>query len=582
MRWKAVGALVGVLGLVVMNLGAMGSGAATSLGTPAAGAVGSVQPFVPIPCCGGGGGGGTSYIVTFQETGLPQYTNWSVTINGTGGPVSSNGNTIAVAEFNASYNYTVGTISGYASWPAGGAYTVNGKALTLSITFRPTTYQVKFNETGLPAGTPWWISLNGGALVESTQSTLLIPVSNGNYIYQVYAPTDYPSAVYYVKASQASGSFVVNGAPVAVTPAIKFTSLIWSIKFTESGLSTGASWNVTLSNTTWSRTDVANAPSSIPFDGLYNATYSYVVKTASGCSASPTSGTYVVSGASKTIAVTFSCGGGALPASTSLVHAPTLGNQVHPYVICCGGGGAPDYAVTFTESGLAPGTTWSVNVSGWTIAQNTSSILFEIPNGSWNYSVGVLDGFTALPQASVVTVNGAAVNASIQFLATLYEVKFTESGLAASTPWWVGLNGGTPTESTFGQLMIPTSSGSFTYQVYPPQFFPSATYAVNRTSGSSSLSGAPVVVSNLKFSLLVWTIKFTESGLPSGTLWAVTLNNATWKVNQTTTGTSTTFRGLYNATYSYVVHPPSGYVATPTTGSYVLSGTSKTIAVTFT
>jgi outer membrane protein assembly factor BamB len=72
--------------------------------------------------------------------------------------------------------------------------------------------------------------------------------------------------------------------------------------------------------------------------------------------------------------------------------------------------------VTFTESGLPPGTTWTVTFNGTMFSNSSSTITFNvISNGSYAYTVGSVSGYTASPLTGTVIVKGADVNQQITF-----------------------------------------------------------------------------------------------------------------------------------------------------------------------
>ncbi|MGC9137644.1 MAG: S53 family peptidase, partial [Thermoplasmata archaeon] len=75
------------------------------------------------------------------------------------------------------------------------------------------------------------------------------------------------------------------------------------------------------------------------------------------------------------------------------------------------------YTVTFTESGLPSGTSWSVTLAGSTKSSTTNTITFSEPNGSYSFSVGTVTGYTASPSSGTINVNGANVNQAITFTA---------------------------------------------------------------------------------------------------------------------------------------------------------------------
>lgn len=74
-----------------------------------------------------------TYAVTFQETGLPQSTPWSVTFNGT--PGTSTTPQIGFTSVNGTYSFSVGAVSGFTATPPSGMVTVDGVAATQDITF---------------------------------------------------------------------------------------------------------------------------------------------------------------------------------------------------------------------------------------------------------------------------------------------------------------------------------------------------------------------------------------------------------------------------------------------------------------
>ena len=80
---------------------------------------------------------------------------------------------------------------------------INITAVPTSQVRIPTEYYTTFNETGLPAGTAWYATLNGTAL-RTTSSSVTFMVPNGTYSYTAGKVTGYT-------ASPASGTVTVNG-----------------------------------------------------------------------------------------------------------------------------------------------------------------------------------------------------------------------------------------------------------------------------------------------------------------------------------------------------------------------------------
>ena len=77
----------------------------------------------------------------------------------------------------------------------------------------------------------------------------------------------------------------------------------------------------------------------------------------------------------------------------------------------------PTYLVTFVESGLAAGTTWSISFNGSaaTSAAAGTSLVLSVGNGTYPFTVGTVSGYVANVTSSSVHVHGAPVTVAIQF-----------------------------------------------------------------------------------------------------------------------------------------------------------------------
>ena len=82
-------------------------------------------------------------------------------------------------------------------------------------------------------------------------------------------------------------------------------------------------------------------------------------------------------------------------------------------------------------------------------------------------------------------------------------------------------------------------------------------YHPAKVSGSVTVTGVAVLV-NVSFSLTTYTVKFTETGLASGTSWSVTYNGVT----QSAVKASISVTKVVNGTYSYTITPNAGYQTT--------------------
>ena len=107
-----------------------------------------------------------AYLVTFTETGLPAATSWSISINGT-----SNESATAAIQVNlpnGSYQYAVGTVSGYAAHPTGGPLAIDGLPAVVSISFSKNSTGSSSSGPGcygLPNSTGEYILIGVGAVI---------------------------------------------------------------------------------------------------------------------------------------------------------------------------------------------------------------------------------------------------------------------------------------------------------------------------------------------------------------------------------------------------------------------------------
>jgi YVTN family beta-propeller protein len=134
-----------------------------------------------------------TYRLTFQESGLPNGTNWGVVL---GSSVASTATrNVTFTEENGSYAFVVLAVAGYvASAPS--VAVVFGNNTTVPVTFRLATYPIVFVEFGLPAGTNWSVTVanttTGFNLTEhSTTNSITFFLPNGTYAISFGLPPGY-------------------------------------------------------------------------------------------------------------------------------------------------------------------------------------------------------------------------------------------------------------------------------------------------------------------------------------------------------------------------------------------------------
>jgi YVTN family beta-propeller protein len=154
------------------------------------------------------------YSVEFGEVGLPAGTSWSVTLNST--EQFSTFGSMAFAEADGTYPFTVGAVGGYSAAPAAGEVRVSGASATQEVAFTsvaPDTFGVTFAETGLPSGTAWSVMWNGSPL-ESNTGLLMVADRNGTFSFSLGSVPGYAS-------SPSNGVVTVSG--VDQTVGVTFT-----------------------------------------------------------------------------------------------------------------------------------------------------------------------------------------------------------------------------------------------------------------------------------------------------------------------------------------------------------------------
>jgi YVTN family beta-propeller protein len=175
----------------------------------------------------------------------------------------------------------------------GDDYVANSNSSNMSVigTSLPPPYAVTFTETGLPAATNWTVTFAGSSLSSKTNQITFSEVNGMGYPFSV---SPIPGYV----ASPTSGSLTVAGFPVRET--ITFTPFTYTLTFRESGLPGATNWSVILNLTP----QVSNT-TSITFQ-VANGSYSFIVNTVTGYSASPASGNVTIRAGPQTITITFS------------------------------------------------------------------------------------------------------------------------------------------------------------------------------------------------------------------------------------------------------------------------------------
>ena len=236
------------------------------------------------------------YHVTFSPSGLPTGTYWSMVFNSSTDGVYSPSSVTFTNFTNGSYPFAVGLLTGYTANPQSGSITVSGANQTITVVFTqnpPGRYSIMFTEGGLSIGTSWSVTFNGTTVSSTSPSIVFSGLLNGTYSFAVEPVAGYTVNLF-------TGTAKISG--MDINKNVTFTPLspgYYSIIFTETGLTAGATWSVTLGGNT-----ISSTGASIAFAEV-NGTYSYTIGAVAGYTANPASGSVKVTGSASSQSITF-------------------------------------------------------------------------------------------------------------------------------------------------------------------------------------------------------------------------------------------------------------------------------------
>jgi YVTN family beta-propeller protein len=456
---------------------------------------------------------GSLFEVSFNERGLPAGQNWTAYLNRAG--ATSGNATISFWEPNGTYNWSIHPIAGFiTSWS--GTISISGSSQSSEVRFVQATYRIEFSESGLGLGTPWNLTISSNR-TGSNATSILVWEPNGTFSWSVVPIPGY--------TTNWSSSLVVSGSPEFVN--LTFTRVNYTLLFAESGLPQGAAWTVSIGSTARS--------SSTPYIDFVepNGSFAWEVSPIEGYTTS-WGGLTEIQGAPGSVNVSFQ---------------------------------AVNYSVTFGETGLPTGTVWNVSLNRTTLTTSSATLVFSLPNGTYDWSVQPVAGFTTRWNGSV-GVDGGTQFVPVPF-SPAYAVMFMESGLPAGAAWWVNITGSTDEMTSGSSISVQLPNGTYGYSITSE----SKTYAGG--GGRVSVRGAPVQVP-VVFTLVTFPITFTQSGLPSGTTWWLNISE-----EPSVVGTGTTHSvALPNGSYTYTVASSNrSYYAAG--GSLQVAGEAHGLTLTF-
>ncbi len=483
------------------------------------------------------------YKATFSGSGYRPGIGWQISVYSTDGKYSSSNYTFSSSASLElppdSYSYTAGEGGAYF---LSGTFNLSSNGYSQTVSF-PETYQVKFLESGANQSMSWGVTVfsTSRSTVFANSSvyssfTAYLPSGRYNYTFSETPPATILNQQYQLISSSSSFTVGTSGTNVSVT----FPALT-EVRFNENNLVRGLTWGVGASSTSSSTgfSEIFYNISS-PYDSvtlnLINGSFYYSVEG---------SGTYIYNSVNK-----FNVSGS--PLNKTYVF-PTL------------------YPVTLSITGLTENTTWTASIynSNFSVAYTNSSsgstMTSYLPNSSYNYSVTTT---THLSTSSSFSVKGGAVLIPVTIQIS-FPVIFNETGLPSGTLWYVSVNG-TYSFSSTSAIQIYEPNGTYFYSVL------ASSYTATPSNGTIVVAGKPVTISIIfRQTFTTYPITFTETGLPAGTIWSVTISNST---------ISSVYSSITiaepNGSYTYEINS-TGFTPSPTSGLIFVNGSGITVTISF-
>jgi len=555
-----------------------------------------------------------TYTVTFTESGLPNGITWWAKLgtveeqNTTPNPIIFTGvpqDTI----FSYEVENPIVTNNGWTKYQtsqATGTVAFGIQNVTQQITYN-TYYLVNviFNPN-YGTSNPQTVWVKAG----NSQTFELTPEEN-YYIAQPYSSSiTAPSGItinYNSISKTTSGNTYVYNVPVTVNSYGNITvSLTWFnfIDYiSESGLPSGQSWSFVIyqNGQEQSSNTVVGSPVSIEEPGFDYSTNNYYQYTITFPAINGGNGVYYVPTSISTSAVDVLS-----KTSNSVTFEITGNSENNTNIITVNY--APYYAVTI-NAGSGGSVSWSL-VSGyaWTPSSGfvtsgtvntgqsqtvyvTSGAELKLTDNqnsgyafsSWSFSgyVAPAQGYSSNNNPIDIDNTGGTGSVSVTYQYTTY-LQFTVSTNAPSAIGFTitlsneqSQKGNTLTQPTV-TFYVPY--GTYNWQISPTSVtFYSHNIKLVYVAVPSSSSATTNASVNINYVLSSSTFNYTwsETGLPSGTQWGVSVNS----INYTTTSSSLTETFSTGQTYSWSVINPTDYSGTPASGSFSGPGSQS---ITFT
>ncbi len=282
-----------------------------------------------------------------------------------------------------------------------------------------------FNEVGLPGGTAWPMTIAGTDGTVAAPATMVADLQNSSNPYPFVAGT-----VPGYTPVPATGGLTANGLALAQT--IVYSVATYDVTFTETGVPTGLTWYLNLTNGQHFSSDTTTISFSEP-NGVYSYMFGGTLQFPKYFSALP--GSFTVNGAAVDVHATF-----------------TQSRQV-----------------VITEHGLPGGMEWWANFTGpYSFSSNGTTMVLYVPAGSWTYTLQAANhdyhaaGHSFLVH-SPLALPHKALHFTANFRVSKYTIEFTETGLPGGSHWCVVVTSGGITCTRGRSLSFSEPNGTYDY-----------------------------------------------------------------------------------------------------------------------
>lgn len=238
-----------------------------------------------------------------------------------------------------------------------------------------------------------------------------------------------------------------------------------------------------------------------------------------------------------------------------------------------------DQPVTFQETGLPAGASWTLALGGSAVTTTRSSLTHLEPGGTLAYVVAGPKGYevSGMAPSGTVTAHGSAVVETVHFVKErTVALKVEEKGLAYGRAWCIEVGDWQRCSAGDALTFSGLTPGAYTYVVMPLSL-----HTVTASVGKSpvALSGTLRLTSGRTLTLQYANptpVRFSETGLRAGTSWSVSVRG---DVVASTNSSIVVY--LSSGHYAYKIGQVAGYAKVKSVRVVVVAGEPVTVQITF-